>query len=197
MADGVGAMRERLTIQKNEWPVLELVSLTRSGTVATAVTRIAHGYNSTDYATIAGADQAGFNGRMKVTVVDANTFTYTVANTVTTPATGHPTAQYWSDAQNGKRANWVNLTPVPIFAELIPLSANERMQLGTAQSIVTVQFRVRVRTDLSPTQRVLWTPRWPVGAKQQTVQVNGIVDWTDPWAAGMRYQIMQCSRVAA
>ncbi len=62
-------------------------SITRSSTTATA-TSTAHGYTSGDVVNIRGADQSEYNGDFTVTVVDADTFTYTVSGSPATPARG-------------------------------------------------------------------------------------------------------------
>jgi hypothetical protein len=53
----------------------------------------AHGFQSGQRIYVRGADQADYNGRFTVTVVDANTFTYQVQNSPATPATGTITAK--------------------------------------------------------------------------------------------------------
>ena len=195
MADDIGAMRERLTIQQDLWPTLPVTSLTRSGTTATAVTHVAHGYASQDYVTIVGAVPAGYTGKVKITVVDAVTFTYPVSAALSSPATQATTVTYASDAGSGRKAHWVACGT--IFAERIALTATERLQAATIQAIVTYSFRVRVRPDLSPQQRALWTPRWPVGAAERTLEINGVLPWTDPYAGGTRFSLLQCAEVAA
>lgn len=62
--------------------------ITRSSTTATATTSAAHGYSTGQRVTIAGADQTDYNGTFEITVTGATTFTFTVANSPTTPATG-------------------------------------------------------------------------------------------------------------
>jgi hypothetical protein len=62
-------------------------SLTRSGATVTA-TVASHGYTSGERVSIIGATQTEYNGRYVVTVTGANTFTYTIVGTPTTPATG-------------------------------------------------------------------------------------------------------------
>lgn len=63
-------------------------SITRSGTTATVTTTAAHGLATGDYVAIAGANQADYNITASITVLTTTTFTYTVANSPTTPATG-------------------------------------------------------------------------------------------------------------
>ena len=65
------------------------VTISRIGAIATAVTPTPHDYSTGDVVTIAGASPAGYNGNVIVTVFsNPNEFTYTVASTLTTPATG-------------------------------------------------------------------------------------------------------------
>jgi hypothetical protein len=65
------------------------VTISRIGAIATAVTPTPHDYSTGDVVTIAGASPAGYNGNVVVTVFsNPNEFTYTVASTLTTPATG-------------------------------------------------------------------------------------------------------------
>jgi hypothetical protein len=69
-------------------------SLTRSGSAATA-TCTAHGFSNEWKISIVGAAQDQWNGMsISITVVDANTFTFTLpfGATPTTPATGSPVA---------------------------------------------------------------------------------------------------------
>lgn len=58
----------------------DITSITKSGTTAT-VTCPSHGYSSSDEVDITGATDALYNGNFVITVVDANTFTYTMTST--------------------------------------------------------------------------------------------------------------------
>lgn len=63
--------------------------ITRSSTTATATTTTAHGLKRGDHVTIAGAVETDYNGEFEIqSVPTTTTFTYTVANSPTTPATG-------------------------------------------------------------------------------------------------------------
>lgn len=64
-----------------------LVSLTRSGSVATATCN-SHGFANGSSVTIKNAADAAYNGAKTITVTGANTFTFTVSGTPATPATG-------------------------------------------------------------------------------------------------------------
>lgn len=57
--------------------ILDVSSLTRAGMTATVIST-SHGYSTNDWIVIIGADQDKYNGVYKITVSDANTFTYTL-----------------------------------------------------------------------------------------------------------------------
>ncbi len=63
------------------------VTLTFSGGVVTA-TAIAHGLTTGVIVTVSGAEQGGYNGTHRITVTGPDTYTYTIASTPITPATG-------------------------------------------------------------------------------------------------------------
>lgn len=64
-------------------------SITRSSSLATVTTASAHGYNVGEFVVISGADQTDYNGTFRiVSVPSTTTFTMTVSNSPTTPATG-------------------------------------------------------------------------------------------------------------
>ncbi len=68
--------------------VISITTLTRSGSTVTAVTNSAHEYGSTQAVTVAGAVEIDYNGAQSITVIDDTTFSYTIATSPTTPATG-------------------------------------------------------------------------------------------------------------
>ena len=80
--------------------VVSVTSITRAGTTATVTTATPHGFANGNSVTMAGAAPAGYNGAKTIGGVTANTFTYTVANTLTTPATGAITASVPLGAAN-------------------------------------------------------------------------------------------------
>lgn len=72
-------------------PAKTVTSLTRSGSTVTA-TVTAHGLSTGQTTQISGAAQSDYNGSFPVTVLDANTFTYTISVSPASPATGTITA---------------------------------------------------------------------------------------------------------
>lgn len=63
-------------------------TITLSGSTATATTVHEHGYVTGKTVSISGTDQGEYSGDFTITVVDVNTFTYTISGTPATPATG-------------------------------------------------------------------------------------------------------------
>ncbi len=69
------------------FPYQDSVTLTSSGTTATA-THTAHGLSTNENVQISGAVEGSYNGAFAITVTDANTYTYTMDASTTSPATG-------------------------------------------------------------------------------------------------------------
>lgn len=74
--------------------VIDVLSITRSGSIATVTTDGTHNLGNGQEATIAGADQAEYNGTFVMTVPDRDKLRYEVTGTPVTPATGTITASY-------------------------------------------------------------------------------------------------------
>jgi hypothetical protein len=75
------------------YPYQDTVTITRSGTTAT-VSHTAHGLATNDKVEINGADQNEYTGVKQITVIDANSYSFTVVGTPTTPATGTVTSTF-------------------------------------------------------------------------------------------------------
>jgi head-tail adaptor len=191
MSERIGSLRERLTLQSALSAAIGVTSLTSAGTLATAVTAVPHGFPGGDYAMVAGATPGGYNGRIKATVIGLSSFTYPVVSGLATPATGAITVLYLSDVEGGRATGWTTVDTVS--AEVLPLSSLEQLQLGAVQGTAIYRFRVRVRSDLRLTMRVLWTPLWPPDAAPKTLQVTSIL----PEADGRFYQILNATEQAA
>lgn len=64
-------------------------SITHTSGTATVTTATAHGYSVNQYVTIAGADQSGYNGTFRITLVPSTTtFNISVDSGTVSPATG-------------------------------------------------------------------------------------------------------------
>lgn len=77
----------------NGYGQVNVSSITRSGTTATVTTATAHGLATGDVALIAGAVETAYNGEFVITMTSATTFTYDVAGSPSTPATGTITSK--------------------------------------------------------------------------------------------------------
>lgn len=95
---------DEINVLRASYPI-PVVSITRSGTTATVTTRWAHGLANGLTVTIHGVDVAAYNGAVVIAGASGTTFTYTVAGSPATPATGSiltfpviaaPAARTWS-----------------------------------------------------------------------------------------------------
>lgn len=83
--------RWRSTDRRHQRPDLQVVSITRAGATVTVTIESFNGLVPITV-TIAGADQADYNGTHTITVTSATTFTFTTGATPVSPATGVLTA---------------------------------------------------------------------------------------------------------
>jgi len=74
--------------------LINVTSLTRSGTTVTATTPSAHSLATGIDIDILGAVETDYNGTYEIIVLSATTFTYEITTTPTTPATGTITADF-------------------------------------------------------------------------------------------------------
>jgi len=74
-----------------DYPFEESVSIARSGTTAT-VTHAAHGLKDGDFVVISGCNEVDYNKAAAITYIDAGSYSYTVTESPSTPATGTPIA---------------------------------------------------------------------------------------------------------
>lgn len=70
-----------------------LSSLTHSGGIVTAVCPVLHGFGHMSRQTIEGANEVGYNGEFRITVVDGYTFTYEASGITVDTATGTITSR--------------------------------------------------------------------------------------------------------
>lgn len=87
-ADSDGNLFEAVERKAKTFGVVNLSSLTRSGTTATAVLGVKHYLNTGDEATISNASDALYNGTHEVVVVSDFSFTYDVSASAAASATG-------------------------------------------------------------------------------------------------------------
>lgn len=89
----------------NGYGTLNVTSLTHSGGIVTAVTQSGHNLTTNGTQLIAGANESGYNGEFRITVVDNTTFTYQASGISVNTATGTITTKTpgagWSKAYSG------------------------------------------------------------------------------------------------
>lgn len=91
--------RVRLTVKDGtNFPYKDTVTITSSGTTAT-VTHAAHGLSTNDNIKIEDAVESRYNGNFNITFIDANTYTYIMSVSTSSPATGTilATFSYFND----------------------------------------------------------------------------------------------------
>lgn len=135
------------------------LAITRVSSTATAVSTPAHGYavGSTVLVTVAGAVQSDYNGRQTAMIVDATTFTFTVANSPTTPATGTITGGVTTDYTLDPTNISVPITSNSIANPTVvttpgphKLTSNDKVLVTGSNSTPSING-TQVATVLSPT----------------------------------------------
>ena len=130
LTDTIGTTGAPLTLDFTLGADVAVTSITRSSTTAT-VTATAHGFTTGDQVNIRGAAQADYNGDFIVTVTDANTFTYTVSGSPTTPATGTIVANNGPEVRDSYDGG---LYAAGVFASQNYDNANEYIVLAGSDS---------------------------------------------------------------
>jgi type IV pilus assembly protein PilY1 len=82
-------------------------SITRTGATVTVTTASAHGISPSGSFTIAGANQAAYNGTFSAATASGNTLTYPVVISPTTPATGTIVATLTGTTSKDELIKWV------------------------------------------------------------------------------------------
>ena len=130
LTDTIGTTGAPLTLDFTLGADVAVSSITRSSTTAT-VTATAHGFTTGDQVNIRGANETDYNGDFIVTVTDANTFTYTVSGSPTTPATGTIVANNGPEVRDSYDGG---LYAAGVFASQNYDNANEYIVLAGSDS---------------------------------------------------------------
>lgn len=101
------------------------VTITRSGSTATALCATAHGLATGDSVLLGGSDFPNYNGTYTVSVIDATQFTFAVSGNPPTTATGHISA-YISTPKAALNVGLENLKPI---LHQLCTAVNERQAL--------------------------------------------------------------------
>jgi uncharacterized phage protein gp47/JayE len=116
---------------------ISVSSITRSGQTATVTTISDHNLSSEVLVDIAGAVETEYNGTgIAIQVTGANTFTYTVVGTPSTPATGAITADFISasapvqSVDFGEDVNLVADAPLTIASPIVGVDNDANVDFG-------------------------------------------------------------------
>ena len=89
----------------NGYGTQNILTMTHSDGIVTAATAVAHNLQPHSRQTIAGANEAGYNGEFVITIIDAYSFYYTTSGISVSPATGTITTKSagagWTKPYNG------------------------------------------------------------------------------------------------
>lgn len=83
-----------------------------------------------------------------------------------------------TDAIGGKPET--EATDTTVWAQMIPVRADERFQAQAVGAQADYRFKVRRRTDVTAKLRLRWTPRWPPGASTLNLEIHGVQPDPDP-----------------
>lgn len=94
-----------------------------------------------------------------------------------------------ADAQGGRATTWATLTTV--WGHVKP--AGQAEMLGLREFIVAIggyEITIRMREDVTVVMRLLWTPRWPSGCAEKTLQIHGVQPTQD-----RAWLVLRCAEV--
>lgn len=123
-------------------PLLAVTSITRSSTTATVTTVAPHGFVTGQRIVVLGADQSEYTGTRTVTVTGASTFTYDVAASAVTPATGTIKVSQ-AGAITGALAGGLTVTTIPMLTGvsgvIVPVKAGSQVALWVVRNSTSGQ----------------------------------------------------------
>lgn len=126
--------------------------ITQAAGTATATTGSAHGFAVNDWVTVRGANEAGYNGLVKVlTVPLTTTFTYSVAAGTASPATGTIIANSFDKTFSVQTVTLAGQTKTALST---PLARCTRMYLGEQNRATNLVGNVYVAQDVTFTAGV-------------------------------------------
>lgn len=163
---------------------LAITSITRSGSTATATTTANHNLETGDYVTIKNAAETEYNGTYSITSTGANTFTYTVSGTPSSPASVATVAIKAVRGSSKPVGGWVSSgtsfndsTGVGLTApNASGVKVTVRDQISDA-----FQVKLRYRPQGSDTWIIGETKRLQDTNGETTLQVTGLPKATYEW----------------
>ena len=166
-------------------------SITRVTTLATITTDTDHQYHTGDNILMAGADQSEYNGTFEITITGGNTFTYLVAGSPATPATGTitstkvPQFSAVADSRVSSFLNipWASYGAYHTLARLVVPVENITMTLASLTlSGTTATATTSINHGLTISDRITIS-----GANED--EYNGVIEITNTTATTFDYTI--------
>lgn len=174
-----------------------ITGITRSGSTATATVSAADGLKlkTGQILTISGATQTDYNITATITVASTTTFTYTVANSPTTPATGSPVATSKLPITSITRGGTGNLTATAtlpnINTTLIPgdkVVVSGCTGTGAAQYNITATLLTVTQTGTTTVVTYLMASDPGASASGSPTYYKAGLQWTHAAAGGTNSQ---------
>ena len=171
---GILALDVSGTLTLGTDPVLSVASLVNdyptANNVVTVTTAQAHNYNTGDLVTIAGADQAPYNGTFVITRTGTNTFTYTVVDQhADTRAPAYPTSP---------STGTITATRYPVNASGRGFRGGGGRALAGAAGLAYTDYRTPAATAAngSKGEGIAGTPQYVLNPSTVTNVINTGVD---------------------
>lgn len=135
------------------------ISITRSSQTAT-VTHTGHGFVSGQTVRVSGATQTEYNGTFRITVTDANTYTYTVTGSPATPATGSPVAAYKVATLSFTNPSWASSTITARYAVIYNSTRSNKsvmvIDFGSDITSTAGTFTITLPTQNATSALIRW-----------------------------------------
>jgi len=124
------------------------VTINRLETTVTVNTPVDHGYVTNEQVTVSGADQPEYNGTKTITVTGARSFTYTVAGSPLTPATGNVRVESTRAATMGRGVFFVNARTGALIKSFTPAASGGDNTQVSGMDFSIPSDAVPINTDL-------------------------------------------------
>lgn len=153
----------------NGYNLKTVASITRSGSTATATVSAGHPYHVGAIVKVEGADQSDYNGEVEVLAADSTTFTYSVAGSPATPATGSISAKI---APLGFEA---------AFTDGAHKRAYRSTVVASSKPILLVNAGAKGTNTAGTTYGSTWAKWANVGIVQDMTEINTVVGSQAPF----------------
>lgn len=148
----------------NGFNLKPVTSITRAEGIATVTIDAGHLYQVNQVLLIAGADQAEYNGEVRVLSITRTTFTYAVTGTPATPATG----------------DTLTVKVAPLGFEKVFSGVNKGVY--RSKNVMSNRPYLRVDNSFAPPYNTAWAKKAKVGMAQGMSDIDTVVGAQAPFA---------------